>query len=363
MNKKLQILTLLLITMLFVNAQTDSIPKSIIKFEYSAFAGKTFAHHEEMKPLTHNLYMGNDLRVGFQTTGKKDWHHIYKFPYFGFGFYAGSYNNPTLGNPLAGFVFLELPFSRTPKSYFSTSWGVGMTFNLNEYDSVTNPENIAIGSDMNVYIDFVFSYKYRLSDHFQIGAGIKLQHFSNGATRYPNLGLNMASGVVTLSYSPKIIVNKFYTADKSKDYDNIEITPFFGCGFRAKSQDEPDVKYFNSTTSISVNKRINRKRTVGIGFDYFYQGYLINYYQDQAKITDSDLMSYATFLSSGMVVDKFRLVVQLGFYLYRPVDFGQFFYERVALRFYPVKKLFANVSIKAHAAKAEFIEWGVGYSF
>ena len=135
------------------------------------------------------------------------------------------------------------------------------------------------------------------------------------------------------------------------------------CGWKAHTESTNDIKYFNSTISASINKRVNTKRTVGVGVDYFYQSYLINYYDDQTNISDKDLMSYAGFLSSELIMNRFRIVTQLGFYFYRPVDFGLFFYERLGLRFYATKWMYANISIKAHAAKAEFLEYGIGFKF
>ena len=360
--QKLVLITILLVS-ISINAQEISTKKVIPKLEYQAYIGGVLIHHPEMKHLDDNPYLANELRIAFQTTGIEYWHHTYNMPIYGVGVYTGTYNNDVIGKPRALFAFIELPFARKNNSYFSTNWSSGICFNINEYDEISNPENIAIGSPVNIYIDFSLMYKHTLSKRFQLGGGLKLQHFSNGSYSKPNLGLNMASAAVSLSYLPNTNIHKFYTAPKPNSYDDIEVITMVACGWKAYSEELNDTKYFNSTVSASINKRVTAKRTVGIGFDYFYQSYLINYYEDISSISDKDLMSYAGFLSSEMILNKFRLTTQLGFYMYRPVDFGLFFYERIALRYYPINWMYINLSIKAHAAKAEYFEYGLGFKF
>jgi hypothetical protein len=335
--------------------------KTVPVIEYQAYAGGVIIHHSDMSHLNDNPYIGNELRLGFQTTGKDYWHHLFNYPTFGVGVYAGNYNYSVLGKPRAFFGFMELPFKRKEKSYFITNWSGGVCFNINKYDSISNPENIAIGSSVNIYVEFSLMYKRIISDKFEIGGGIKLQHFSNGAYSLPNLGLNMAGISLSLKYLSKR--KPFLEIPKPKEYKKYEIITMYACGWKSYSESTNNIKHFNSTLSASINKRVTQKRTVGVGLDYFYQEYLSEYYPDKTNLTNKDLMSFAGFLSSELLFNKFRITTQLGFYMYRPVDFGLFFYERLGLRFYPTKWMFANISIKAHAAKAEFLEYGLGFKF
>lgn len=335
----------------------------IPRFEYSGYMGALIAHHEEMKSMAQHPYLGQEISLGWQSTGKKYWQEVFNYPIIGLGAYSGAYNTSVIGNPFAFFGFIEIPFSRKEKSYFSASWGGGMAFHINEYDSITNPQNIAIGTDINVFINFGFSYKYRVSDRMELGAGIKLQHFSNGAIRHPNLGLNMASAQITLNYLLKPFDHQFEKTEPELPEKKYEWNLMYGIGINGKSQAEPDVKYLNHTLSMGVSRRMNFKRTLGVGMDVFYNEGLVDEYLADSKLTMSDYVSYAGYLSSDMIMNKFRLAVQLGFYLYRPVDYSIPFYERVAVRYYVLPNIFANISIKAHAAKAQFFEWGMGVSF
>lgn len=351
---------------LFVNtAKSQEIKekKYLPRLEYSGYAGALVIHREAMKVLGNHPYLGQEIRLGFQTTGNEYWHRLYKYPVFGAGVYSGYFNNQAIGNPFAFFGFIEIPFLRNDKSLLSTSWASGVAFHINEYDSLTNPENIAIGTDINVYIDFSLIFRQQLNERLSLGGGIKFQHFSNGAIQHPNLGLNMVSGLFTLNYSLKPNQPQFLNPEPEATDKKYEWNLMYGLGINGKSQEEPDVRYINHTLSMGVNKPINEKRTLGIGLDIFHNEELKEDVLPGENVHAADLLSYAAYASSDLIIHKFRIAVQLGFYLYRPTDYSLPFYERVAFRYYLIPNLFTNVSIKAHAAKAQFFEWGFGVSF
>jgi hypothetical protein len=349
---------------IFLNSNGQEVVpnKTIPKLELNLFGGLLAAHHPEMKPLNTPPYLGLDVRMGFQTTGEQYWHQLFKYPIYGVDFYAGSFNNKAIGYPMALFGFMELPFIRKTDSYWSTSWGTGLAFHINEYDSISNPENIAIGTDLNVYIDFSILYKKMISNRLDLGCGIKFQHFSNGAIQYPNLGLNMISGQITIGLIPGKALTDFKTHSPEIIKSKSEYYIFEGIGWNGNPENN-DIKYFNNTISLGYNYRINQKRMVGIGTDIFYNEKNETLLQSGDTAEFHDFVSYAGFLSTDLIANRFRMVVQLGFYFYKPVDYGQPFYERVALRYYLVPWAFTNVSIKAHAAKAQLIEWGIGFAF
>jgi hypothetical protein len=134
-------------------------------------------------------------------------------------------------------------------------------------------------------------------------------------------------------------------------------------GFRFKQKGKMTDQYYNSTLSIVAAKRVSFKRTVGLGVDLFYNEYFKEEFKQDETVGLNKLMSQSFFLTSDLIVNKFRMAICLGFYTWRYDDYTLPFYERVALRYYLNEHLFTNVSIKAHAAKAEFIEWGLGISF
>ncbi len=351
-------LIFLLIPFAAIGQSTDS-TKVYPKIEYQGYAGQLLIHRKAMSDMKANKpYLGHELRLGVQTTGSKHWHELFKYPTYGVGFYSGYFNNPIIGNPLAVFGFMEFPFVRSEKFYWSTSWGFGLSFNLNEYDSISNPENVAIGTENNVYVDFLTSWKYRLTPNVELGAGVKFQHFSNGSMKHPNLGLNMASAFVSASYLLSKEPVRFKKAAPF-DFKNYEFTAMYAGGYSAIGQDKPNL-YYSSVVSVAGHKRMNRKRTLGLGMDVFYNSFLSDTSEFGPRASVNQQLSYAGFLSTELIADKFRMAVQLGFYAWLPKMYELPFYERVAFRYYFIDNVFANISIKAHAFKAQYVEWGIG---
>lgn len=333
----------------------------IPKIEFYTYGGKLLLHREAMKDMGGNFYWGNELRLAIQTDGKKYWQEAFKNPSYGIGFYFGHFNNPIIGNPLATFLFMDFPFVRKEKFYLSSNWGVGLSYHINEYDEVRNAKNIAISTDLNVYIDFMLLLRYQLNKRFEVAAGAKFQHFSNGSVKKPNLGLNMLSGTLGIHYYPFDTMEKTNYKLKPEAYQKYEFSAMLAYGINGIESDRGNKKYDNYTFSAVFSKRISYKRNLGIGADIFYNEYVKTYSENDLKF--SKLMSYAFILSSDMIVNKFRMTTQVGVYMYRSVDYSVPVYERVALRYYPIKNLFINFSVKAHGFKAQFVEWGLGTSF
>ena len=55
------------------------------------------------------------------------------------------------------------------------------------------------------------------------------------------------------------------------------------------------------------------------------------------------------------------ILTQLGYYVYYPFDFEGQVYNRMGARYYFTKNIFGSVSVRSHAAKAEAVEFSIGY--
>ena len=77
-------------------------------------------------------------------------------------------------------------------------------------------------------------------------------------------------------------------------------------------------------------------------------------------------MSYAVVGSWEWVLTKnLYAPIGLAYYLHRNFSNGekQQYYERIGLRYRLSKNLHAGLTIKAHAAVADYFEWTIGYTF
>ena len=146
-------------------------------------------------------FTASDTRIGWQTKGTHQWHHLHNLPYYGIGFYNSLFSHKEeIGHPTALYFFFGGPFLSKPKSSFDYEFGFGLSSNWKPYDEIDNPFNLAIGSYMNAFIDLKMGYSWYVGKHFSLNAGLRLTHFSNGALRHPNSGINLASPFIGLRY-------------------------------------------------------------------------------------------------------------------------------------------------------------------
>ena len=78
-----------------------------------------------------------------------------------------------------------------------------------------------------------------------------------------------------------------------------------------------------------------------------------------------DFKRAGVFIGYELQINKLAPFVNLGYYYYNPSSFGDTLYNRIGLKRYFGKKeeIYGLLSVKSHAAKAEALEFGIGYRF
>ncbi|MDR2680315.1 MAG: acyloxyacyl hydrolase [Tannerella sp.] len=142
------------------------------------------------------------FKYGRSASGDKWKDGYYGMPYWGIGFYKPFYSmRKDMGDPFSAYLFQGAAL-KTFNSGLSLNYEVnlGMSFGWNSYDALDNPGFKALGSSVNVHVAGDLYYKKPLSENFDLNFGFNVTHFSNGARRTPNYGLNSVSPLVELVY-------------------------------------------------------------------------------------------------------------------------------------------------------------------
>jgi hypothetical protein len=311
-------------------------------------------------------YRGLDLRLAFRKKKNDNvYNDIYRGPSFGVGYFLSSFKNGVVGNPMAIYGFTEIPFGRPGRSRWEWlySIGLGLSFHFDPYDPVRNPANIFIGTRKNVYINLTLEGRYHISDRFSLGAGIGYKHFSNGAVRMPNKGLNMVPIVVSAQY--KLEPGK----DSWKPFIRPRFVPYYILDlygiFGTRTYDYTNRHYLKMAVGATALRQVAYRYRVGIGFDLFYtEGG-----KDRVRKVESDFrknFSYAVYGAWEWVInEKLSMPIHLAFYLHHNKDNEEkeFFYQRIGMRYKVNTHLITGLSLKANAGAADFIEFTLGYSF
>lgn len=184
----------------------------------TVFQSNKFVSGENRIPY----YSSFSLKFGFSTNGTYWQDCAFGMPYMGIGIYgAHFYKRTNLGAPISIFFFQggHLTDYTKPVS-LNYEWNVGASFRWNKYDPFDNPDNVAIGSTVNIHFGANLYMKWRMSKRWDLDAGIEFNHFSNGASLFPNYGMNLASGFVQLNYY-------FNREDKGLGLDGCPLPPLF----------------------------------------------------------------------------------------------------------------------------------------
>lgn len=325
-------------------------------------------------------YFSYSLRLAWQTKGNKLWQQLYGYPAFGIGAYSAIFKETSeLGYPIAVYGFFNGPFVRLNRFSLNYELGLGLTFNWNHFDPLTNPNNVAISAEESVYIDAGVSLKYQMSNRLAFALGYGFTHFSNGKLKMPNKGLNTQAARISLSYALKDEPVQFKRQPVPPFKDRHEwLISFYG-GMQNVLYTGPDTSADPTMRGINlpvfgvnntINRQVDYKSKVGIGMTIGYNGSQnATVIEEDGNLDELDVpfkrhITVSIYPSYELAVDHLSLVIQPGFYLYRKktTNMTPGFYQRIGVKYHFMKDYFFGVNLRANKFyKSEFIEWTIGH--
>ena len=376
----------------YSQAQSDSLKLTKRNFwENKSFQvgyqnGYVFQTNDFLKGLNTRAasvdeYQDVFLKFSKQTNGEKLWEQIFKYPSWGFGMYvADFYNHAEIGTPIALYGFLNAPFVRWKHSSFNYEISFGATGNWKSFNPLTNQYNTSIGAGESFFIDGGLNMDVELSKHLDLIAGFSLTHFSNGALKIPNSGINSIAPKVSLKYNlydrPKFIKHEL---PKFKPVNEWEISAFvsqknlvFDTLTNIGILEKYEGAYFTVLGVMATyNHQISRMSKIGIGMNLAYNESV----NGQVALQNNDLVDVegpfmekfevSIFPSYELVVNKMSIILQPAFYLYRKNLKNQspVFHQRIGLKYHISDDIFVGIILRDYAFHvSDFIEWTVGYS-
>jgi hypothetical protein len=328
--------------------------------------------------------LGGSIEVGWQTTGSAAYDNILGYPAFGFGFLTyGFPQTGVLGKPNAFYMFYNAPFHRWKNFRLNYIIRLGMSYNWQPSDPVSNAGNLVLGSFRNLYIAAGFEGQYYIGERVSVSAGIKFSHFSNGQSSLPNAGMNLLTPHIGVKYDFNGGERPSYTKLPKPDYTpekHMEYYVQLGNGIRQIFFDSAQtgvvpktgVSYPVINISAAAQYQFGWTGKFGGGLDFIYWGAYNPQYEVGAggiaqakKYPFGDYLQLGIFVSYEFVLNNFSIYAQPGWRVIRkeyegmPTDF----YQHLGLK-YHIRNLSLGVAIRAiNFGQAEYIEWAVGYRF
>jgi hypothetical protein len=311
-------------------------------------------------------YQGIDLRFEWRKIENNFYNNLYRFPSMGVGFSSLAFNSPELGRPMGVYGFVEMPFTKKglwQKFYLSYFGQIGFGFNIKPYDPESNPLNQFVGSNLNSYIHLGFKANYELTDRFSLVGSVGLKHFSNGAIKKPNAGINYAPFGIGI----KTNLGKIHSIPNTPiSYPDLEKRGFWNIAtyLGLKNYEIGDPTYFRGGIGVNYLWEASYKYRIGLGIDWYY-GAGINERWPDTQTGFFDANSFALVGSWEWKMNE-HLFVPIAFGVYfNQSEFNQevsWFYERVGVRYRFDNNVFLGIQIKAHKAKADIFEFTFGYT-
>lgn len=329
--------------------------------------GPIIEHNPDLGQLIEQHTQGVMLQYNIQTAGTKDWQQRYNYPDYGLSLYYVDLGNTVLGENLAVYGHYNF-YMANRRLVLTVATGIG--YNTNPYDPNTNFRNIAFGSHLMSTSMLGFRYvNPRLVGGIGIEAGLQFVHFSNGRLRTPNTSANMLSLAVGFNLSSKEVRHFEKDARLSAVSDRWRYNIALLGGLNEINVIGLDRKPFLGL-QVFVDKRISYKSSFLFGVDMVVSGAIrefINYrsiaFPEEGIRANDDNKQVGVFAGYELRISQTAIFAHLGYMVYYPVPFEGRVYNRLGLKRYLGQQWYATASVKAHAAKAEALEFGVGFKW
>jgi hypothetical protein len=328
-----------------------------------------YYHGYVLPEYSNFLYVVNapvrsvSLNFSKTTIGNNSWEKMYNYPEYGFSFFYS-----TLGNDaIHGREFGILPYfhlniiSRKHFNFFNET-GLGFGYVTKRFDPEKNYMNIAVGSHLNMHFNLKFGVNYEAYKKVFLNAGIAFDHFSNGNTRNPNLGINYVTTFTGLSYligketqrqSPGLVPHQ---GDLS-----YELIGSLGIK-RSRAVIQSELFYASSVT-FELKWPVSRAIRLGAGADMFYDTSTETEMRAQNNMDHKGADDFRTglHLSQEFVYSRLSLILQEGVYLGLTDQVNnKTMYNRGIVRIQVSDRSFIQMAMKSHLHVLDYPELGFG---
>jgi len=343
-------------------------------FEVRGKVGFLAAHHAGMAHIPKQLALATEFTYLKRLTGDRVWQKSYRNPIVGSTLFIGSVgNNEILGRYIGVYGFAELPIIKYKKYRLDWRFSSGLGYTNKPYDPVFNPKNVAIGSRLNALMCFALKQTFGFRNS-AFTLAVDMTHFSNGAYKVPNLGINLPYLSIGFQhyFEGKINRNENLEKDaasriKPRPKDNfltyqqwqLSINGIFTC---KETMPIGGKKYPVYAGSLSLRRYGSQKSGVEVNLDVFSKQAIMNY-EPMVSKSQLDILQVGISASYILPLDRFNFVYGAGLYIRDRYRADGPLYIRLGCRYYVTQNISAVFGLKTHYAKADYLEFGLSYHF
>lgn len=335
-----------------------------LHFRMSYRTGVIMPEYSLFTYLTEDYIQSFEIAISKQSYGKSIWNQLYSYPEYGIALqYATLGNKDVFGHAISLYPFFQVQLFGAGRFSFFNKTGLGLGVVNRIFDPVTNPENVAMGSHLNLHFNFELAGQYQIHSRIAMLAGISMDHLSNGNLAEPNLGINY----VTLNGSIKYRIGQQRTRVHHirESVSPQTETSIIAAVSTKHAKALQGKKYIASSLSFEYKRKWWRTFTPGIGADIFYDA---STPAEMAAFTETSHRGIDNFktgihLTQELVYGNFSVALQEGLYLgLTDKAFDNRMYNRLIIRHRAGKRYIFQFAMKSHVVVLDAFEFGIGYS-
>lgn len=336
----------------------------------SVFVGNIVRHRDFLSFDQPDYIQGYE----FERVAKKDtsvaWQRFWRMPDISHHIHAHNFRTDQLGAALA--YYPSVGFTMFDKGRFRAKcqMGNGISY-LSKKSEFGNLENNAIGSHWNSILSLRFEFSYLTNNNLNFSLGPQFFHYSNGAAKAPNAGLNTASIILGVKYAPNEtpIHKKGSKYKPSLDFKRWKFEINTGLGFRQINIPN-GLTYRIPQVSIFTHYYLFEYFRIVGGFSYQYN--YADFYFQKTQFESNDVAAreardFLTKFSGDFLFGNFFARFQFGFYL--PLEekimndpFSTMFSLNYGRKIIPSSesKLFFGIGVRSHKFVAQYLSINAG---
>lgn len=319
------------------------------------------------RPIVKGLVKGHisvlELEVNFGNNCTAWWQMDGRCPEVGASLFLWRLGNPeVLGNIVSIAPFLAIPVARTKRLRLDWRGSVGLGYFTKPFDRVSNFTNIAIGSRVNAYMAVSAMANYQLSRKLRLTSSVGFHHFSNGAWKMPNLGINLPTAAFGLTATLGTRTRFRHAAILLLGQAQHEWNVWGAAGL--KEINPPGSPKYSAVT-LGVQRVYGLSNVWGlvaaanVYHDYSIPARVLDDFE--ARGTLADRASLALLGGIAFRLDKLSIHGHIGWLALAKHRLEGSLVNRLALRYRVQQHWSANISLKSHKAKADYLEAGIVY--
>ena len=359
-------LTAFLFVLLFISqtwGQTEQ-EKNPLSIGLRSQYGYIMNHSESMEYITGQHFAAFEVYFEKSTTGTKEWQREYNLPKWGVAFYHAQVNE-YFGSISTVHPYISFPIIKNKALDLDFRLGGGLGYVSKIFDAEDNFKNTAIGTHLNSTFSFMLDAQFNITDPLKLHTSIAFTHFSNSSFTLPNLGINIPTIGLGLTYhfgdTKDLKTEKPPLFNRKEQPWTFLIRASMGIN---ETYAAVDKKFYAGSFSFLAQKQTSRKSKWGTEVNVFHNPALNKELRDLGKKTKGGIgITQIGFgPSHTLTIDKFGLYFQAGAYIHSKNKESGVLFQRVGGVYQFTDKISGHLLLKTHLTVAEYLEFGIGYT-